>query len=440
MTHIPLRSYNAIYRSNKVSKVKYWGLGIIAFLIIILFLPWTQNIRAKGSVTTLYQQDRPQNLNSPIPGKIVKWWVKEGDVVKKGDTILQISEIKEDYLDPNLISRTQQQVSAKKGSISSYEGKARTADIQMQAMEQARRLKLQQISNKIGQIQNKLTGEKAELNAISNELANSKDRYDRNQKLYDDGLISLTELQQRNISYQNLLAKKVSAERKIAVLDQDLLNAQLESNAVEQEYAEKISKTQGEQFQSYSQIATSQGEVAKLENQISNYVIRNGMYIVLAPQDGQIVQANKAGLGEILKEGERIAMIIPTSANYVVEMYVEPMDLPLISNGQKVRFMFDGFPAIVFSGWPNASYGTFGGRIITYENNISANGKFRVLVAQDTTDKKWPPQLKIGTGAQGITLLNDVPIWYELWRKVNGFPPNFYTAKEKPKNETTNKK
>ena len=106
--------------------------------------------------------------------------------------------------------------------------------------------------------------------------------------------------------------------------------------------------------------------------------------------------------------------------------------------------MFDGFPAIVFSGWPNSSYGTFGGKIVAFENNISPNGLFRVLVAEDREDRKWPQQLKIGSGAQGIALLQNVQIWYELWRNVNGFPPDYYqlkdaTGKDKDKEKSKSK-
>jgi multidrug efflux pump subunit AcrA (membrane-fusion protein) len=89
---VNLRAYEYIYRGKIESKVKYWFYGIMIFLVLIMFLPWTQNIKAKGSITTLKQEQRPQEINSPIPGKIVKWWVKEGDYVRKGDTILQISE------------------------------------------------------------------------------------------------------------------------------------------------------------------------------------------------------------------------------------------------------------------------------------------------------------------------------------------------------------
>ncbi len=129
----------------------------------------------------------------------------------------------------------------------------------------------------------------------------------------------------------------------------------------------------------------------------------------------------------MLKEGEMIVEIVPSLIQYAVELFVEPMDLPLINIGQKVRFVFDGFPAIVFSGWPKSSYGTFGGTVSSIETSVSSNGKFRVLVAEDPLEKKWPQQLRIGGGAKGIALLKDVGIYYELLRNINGFPPEYYT-------------
>jgi multidrug resistance efflux pump len=427
---IPLQSFSHIYRIDRVSKVKYWFIGIMVFLIVVMFLPWTQNIKSKGSITSLKQEQRPQDVNSMIPGKILKWWIKEGDLVKKGDTILQIAEIKEDYLDPNLVNRTQEQVVAKKGNVNYYLQKVSTADSQIEALKISKKLKLEQLNNKLKQLDNKIAGERAESKAATNEYQLAKDQYERQQKLFDEGLVSQTQLQQRNIAFQNAFAKNIMIENKLAQTQQEVINTRIEQNSIEQEYIEKISKAEGDKFQSMSQIASGEGEVAKLENQLSNYIIRNGMYFILAPQDGQIVQANKGGIGEILKEGERISVIVPNKLDYAVEMYVSPIDLPLVSIGQKVRFMFDGFPAIVFSGWPNTSYGTFGGKIVAFENTISANGLFRVLVAEDTSDRKWPTQLKIGSGAQGITLLKDVSIWYELWRNINGFPPDYYQLKD----------
>jgi multidrug efflux pump subunit AcrA (membrane-fusion protein) len=435
-----LKALDLIYRYDKESKIKYWFIGIIGFLVIVLFLPWTQNIATKGSITTLHQEHRPQEIHSPIPGKIVKWYVKEGDYVKAGDTILKLTEIKSDYLDPNLVSRTQQQVDAKKGTVDFYKSKIKTTEKQIVAIENAGKLKIEQLKNKLGQLNNKLLAEKAEFEAINNESNIAKDQFERQEKMFEQGLVSQTQLQQRIVSYQNILAKKTMIENKIAQTKQEILNIRIEQNSVDQEYTEKVNKAEGDKLQSLGAISTGEGEIAKLENQVTNYTIRNGMYYILAPQDGQIVQAKKTGIGEILKDGERIVGIVPTRVDYAVEMYVRPVDLPLVHKGQKVRFTFDGFPAIVFSGWPNSSYGTFGGKIIAYENTISPNGLFRVLVEEDSTDRKWPKQLKLGSGSQGIILLHDVPIWYELWRNINAFPPDYYEMETSSKNDKEKKK
>jgi hypothetical protein len=123
---------------------------------------------------------------------------------------------------------------------------------------------------------------------------------------------------------------------------------------------------------------------------------------------------------------------MPSKYDIAVETFVNPIDLPLIRKGDKVRVWFDGWPTIVFSGWPDMSYGTFGGRIVAIENFISPNGRYRILVAPDQNEDKWPKQLSIGAGAQTITLLDNVPIWFEAWRTLNGFPPNYYKPAAAP--------
>lgn len=423
------RSYERIYHAHRNSRVKRWFYIFMAIALVTLFLPWTQNIQVKGSVTTLFQDQRPQQLNSPIPGRISKWHVKNGDYVKKGDTILQLSEIKEDYMDTFLVERTAQQVEAKKGVRDFYEAKVGTAEAQLAALNSSRDLKLQQLKVKIGQLNNKLTAEEAELSAAANELTLARDQFERQKKMYDEGLVSLTQFQQRSLSYQNALAKKTAAENKLAQTRQEVVNTNLEQNATVQDYSEKLSKIQGDRYQSMGQIQSSDGDIAKLENQISNYRIRQGLYFVLASQDGQIVQLNKAGIGEVLKDGESIGSIVPMNVNYAVEVYVKPMDLPLVKPGQRMMCVFDGFPAIVFSGWPNTSYGIFSGKVIAVESNINVNGLFKALVVPDAGKKPWPPQIRMGAGVRGIAILNDVPIWYELWRNINGFPPDYYNVK-----------
>lgn len=417
-------AFGKIYRAGRKSSVKYWFYAAIAFIVFMLFLPWTQNIRARGSITTLRQEHRPQELNSIIAGKVIKWYVKEGDIVKIGDTIAKLAEIKDAYLDPELLDRTSEQIVAKKSGISYYINKVNATESQISALENALQLKLRQLRMKI-------VSDSMEAIAAANDFNIADAQYKRQRIMRDSGLVSLVQLEQRNQAYQSALAKKMSAEIKF-------INTRTELNQVQQEYAEKIFKALGEKAAAQSEIASGNAEVSKLTNQFANYTIRNGMYYLLAPQSGQVTQATKAGLNEIIKEGEKLVEIIPLEVDFAVEMFVRPLDVPLLSKGQKVRFLFDGYPAIVFSGWPQASYGLFSGNVVAIENSVNKEGKFRILIGEDSTYKPWPKTLRNGTGASGIALLKDVPIWYELWRNINGFPPDYYQAKES--NDDKNKK
>jgi multidrug efflux pump subunit AcrA (membrane-fusion protein) len=421
-----LSSIQHIYRINTRSSVKVWIIGIFVVASIILVLPWTQNIRAKGKVTTLKQEQRPQELNTIIAGTVEKWYVKEGDIVEKGDTILQLGEVKVDYFDPELLKRTESQIESKKTSVQGYKNKAATANTQVSALEQALDLKIQSISNKIGQQVLKVNSDEQDLIASQNELNAYNRQLSAANQMYENGAISLSELEKRRINYQNAVAKNNSASNKLLQSKQELANLKLEQQAINQDYIEKIAKAEGDKFTSLSSAANAEAEISKLENLYSNYDARNKLYYVIAPQGGQITKAKKAGIGEFVKEGEMIVEIVPKNIQYAVELYINPMDLPLVKKGQKVQFIFDGYPAIVFSGWPKSNYGTFRGVVFAIEKTISENGKFRVLVTEDSADRKWPEHLSIGTGADGIMLLKDVRVYYELWRNINGFPPNYY--------------
>jgi multidrug resistance efflux pump len=421
-----LRSFEHIYRNYRHSRIRLFFWFIAGCVLLFMFLPWTQNIKSEGSVTTMRQEQRPQQINTILPGRIVKWWVKEGDYVKQGDTILQLAEIKDDYLDPNLMTRTKEQIEAEKSSIDFYQNKVTTAEQQVKALQAEQSLKLQAIDNKIIQTRRKVQSDSMKLTAAQNEMKVADRQLEGATKMYEQGVIPLTEFERRKVIHQNANAKLVGSQNDYNNSKQDLLIIQLERNAAIQDYAEKIAKVQGDRFQSQSQIAGGQSKVAKLQNQFDNYRIRSGQYYILAPQDGQIIKAKRAGINEIVKEGEMITEVVPKTYQAAAEIWVKPMDLQLLRVGQPVRFMFDGFPAIVFSGWPQASYGTFGGKVFAIESNVSKNGMFRVLVEEDAKDKPWPKNLKMGTGLYSFALLKDVPIWYELWRQINGFPPDFY--------------
>lgn len=209
-----------------------------------------------------------------------------------------------------------------------------------------------------------------------------------------------------------------------------LLNAELDISRIKAEYRDKIAKAQSDKASAGSSQFEAEAEVAKLKNQSASYKVRTGLYYVTAPQTGYINRALRVGIGETFKEGDKLLSIMPADYELAIETYVDPIDIPLIHKGEDVRIQFDGWPAIFFSGWPNTAYGTFSGKVVVVDNFISDNGKFRVLIAPNNVDK-WPDKLRVGSGAYTMALLEDVPIWFELWRKLNGFPPNYYQPNKK---------
>jgi multidrug resistance efflux pump len=405
--------------------------GRILFAAILLFtaalfLPWTQNIRARGTLTSLSPEHRPQTINAIIPGRLEQWYVREGELVKRGDTLLRISEVSPEFFDPRLLDRTQEQIMAKELTARSYEEKVHALDAQIAALQQSMRIKLEQARNRIIQAQLQLQSDSIRVVASRAEMGVATDQLTRGEQQFKDGLVSKVELERRRVNEQRANANFIDAENQLLEARNNLLNAELELGGIQNDYRDKLAKAESEKFSSLSQVYSTEAEVTKMQVDLASYTIRAGNYIITAPQDGYITRAVRTGVGEVIKEGESLITIMPSDFQLAVEMFVRPMDMPLVNLDQKVRFMFDGWPAIVFSGWPNMSYGTYGGTVVAIDNLISPNGRYRILVAPDPEDGSWPGALRVGAGAMGIALMKDVPLWYELWRQFNGFPPDLY--------------
>lgn len=422
-----------LYSYSQDRLVKYTLLLFLLFCIIML-MPWTQNVRAKGQIISLNPESRPQMIESVIAGKIEKWYINEGQYVNEGDTILKISEVKDEYFDPHLLENTKLQLDAKKYSKLSYEEKISALDGQINALMKAQDLKIKQTKNKVRQNELKLVSDSIDLSASALHYKIANEQYQRFKKLYEEGLKSLTDVENRQVKMQEAQAKLISQENKYLISKNELLNARIELNSVLADYQDKIAKANSDKYSAISGKYDTDATINKIQNQFNNYKVRQSQYYVLAPQSGFITQARQTGLGEIIKEGEEIVSIMPKNYSLAIQMFIKPIDLPLFEKGQKVMIQFDGWPAIIFSGWPGVSFGTFEGQVLAMDNFTSDNQQYRVLVVPSQRGANWPPQLRVGTGVKTITLLKNVSVWYEIWRQINGFPPDYYKIQKSETN------
>ena len=279
---------NPLPASSKM--MRNWLLSLLVIFLVLLILPWQQNIQTKGKVTTIDPSDRPQTIQATIPGRIEKWYVREGQLVEKGDTIVYMSEIKVEYFDPNLVDRTDQQVEAKENSIVTYEQKAGALADQIEAMRQELKLKREQLEAKVIQSELKFVSLEAEVvqAQVAYDIAKRQER--RIDTLFQQGIKSRTDLEDKQRKLQESQAKLVSAENKLQESEQALRVAKLDLNNVVNEFNNKIAKAQSDRFSTLSDRFTAEGDLQKMRIQAESYERRRDFNYIVAPQDCYITQ------------------------------------------------------------------------------------------------------------------------------------------------------
>ncbi len=369
---------------------------VVATVLFLVFVPWQQTVVGSGIVTSFAPDARPQTVESQISGRIVQWFVREGDVVQKGDTICVLADINVNFMDTALLNRLQTLRER------TFDAQERVVGVAVQRRKQAE----QRYRASLARFERSL---------IDLEIART--RFRRADTLFRDGLISTRDFESAQAALQGAVADSVTFSTGLTAAQQDIVA-----------------------FVAEEERAMNQALVAmqEVDVRVGNAQGRVGAGVVLAPIKGTVVRIAKAGSGQTVKEGEELALIVPKTSDQAVEIYVGSMDAALIEPGRYVSLQFAGFPAFQVSGWQNVNVGIFHGRVKVVDAVDDGTGRFRVLVVptEDSYYKAWPSDryLRQGTDVSGWVLLDEVPIGYELWRRLMGFPPQFpVTTKESSK-------
>ena len=244
--NFPLKTLRKLPNLQAGRALGRWMLLILFVLLATLFLPWQQNINGEGTVTALTPQDRPQTVQNAIAGRIEKWYARDGQQVKQGDTLLIISEIKDEYFDPNLPERLREQLGAKESSMNATNAKIQALDGQITALASGLTAKMQSARNKVKQSRFKVISDSIDLVAQRTNYRIAADRLARSEQIYKDGLISLTDLESRRLKLQEDLAKVGSQQAKLNVSRQELTNSAIDLNTIQADYQEKVAKAQSD--------------------------------------------------------------------------------------------------------------------------------------------------------------------------------------------------
>jgi multidrug efflux pump subunit AcrA (membrane-fusion protein) len=301
---------------------------LVVTLLILGITPWQQFALGNGKVIAFSPTDRQHTVNSPISGRIKKWYVDEGMRVKPGDPIVDISDN-----DPEILSRLELE---KKAIL-----------VKIVAAKQA--------------------------------IAAGKANLERQERLYNQGINSKRQYELAQIEYAKY-------QNELAQINIDKINVDV--------------------------------RIARQQTQIIKAHVAGVIFKRLTGQESVVVTA-----------GDILVQIVPETQSRAVELWIDGNDIPFVRLHQKARLQFEGWPAIQFRGWPEIAVGTFRGEVSFIDPTDNGLGLFRAVIIPD---ERWPEvqYLRQGVRVHGWVQLGKVPLWYELWRQFNGFPPESVLEKK----------
>lgn len=413
--------------------------GFVRFLALLLILvvalsvtalawvPWQQSVVGRGEVTIFTPTERPQTVEAPIPGRLAKWLVKEGDTVKKGDLLCVLDDLESRFLDPDQPRVLAAQMAAVRQRRAAVEARLAALAAQQASITRSRDAALAVAEQKVSQAQAREAMADQAVRAQAQGIETARLNYDRVKLLSSKGLRSKRDLELAELERVRAETEVERARAAAEVARRDVAGARLDRQKVEADTAASLVSLDASQQQARESVASADAELMKLEADLRNLERRTAQRKVFAPADGTVVRIFKAGAGENVKSGDDLCTLVPQSRDLAVELYVSGFDAPLLSVGRPVRLIFDGFPAVPFVAWPWASVGTFAGRISVIDAVDDGAGRYRVLVKPDGAlpDGSWPPSTRLRPGARtvGWVMLDNVPLYREVWRRLNAFPP-----------------
>lgn len=413
----------AVATARSMARVLVWGGLSLALGLGVL--PWQQNAPAKGSVLAMSPLSRPQVVEAPVEGRVVRWAVAEGSIVQAQQELLEIND-----LDPELVGRLKGELKALEARAAALSARASGLVQRAQALSGGRDAAVRSAGARAQAAQQRLLQARQALRAAEAAARVAALQLKRQQAMEAQGLAATRALELAFADEAKASTELARAQAAVASAQADVAAAEADRSRAALDGQASIEDAQAGASSAQADLASVQAEIARTRVRLS----RQGAQVLRAPVAGMVTRVQGGRGGELVRPGDVLMSLVPHTKDRVVELYVNGLDAPLIQVGQTVRVQLEGWPAVALPGWPVAMVGTFAGRVAVVENAVAEDGRLRILVKPDGEDP-WPgpEMLRQGLQARGWVLLGIVPIAYELWRLANGFPPQLPEAEDKAK-------
>jgi multidrug resistance efflux pump len=395
--------------------------GFIIMLLVLWLTPWQQTAPGSGSVIANASEERRQNIEAPIEGRIALWHVREGDVVRKGDALVDLADN-----DPQLMTRLEAERSSLEARLDAARARERSISQRIEALQRSRKDARSGAGSRVEMADQRMRAAEQSVALASAALNTARLNVQRQQVLSAQGLASRRNFE---LAELDLTRAQTDLDRARAAL----AGAQTERSALSSDRSKLdhdttagLSEAEATRASALSETANATAELTRIDVRMS----RQASQSIMAPADGAVLRIVANGrAGDLVKPGDLLAVLVPTTRDRAAEVYISGNDMPLINDGASVRLQFEGWPALQFSGWPQVAVGTFPGRVTVLDASDDGQGRFRILVVPEQ-QSDWPEArfLRQGVRVNAWVLLGRVSLGYELWRLFNGFPASLPEA------------
>lgn len=404
---------------------------LVAFVFILVFVPWQQSVSGIGKTIIFSPMERPQNIEAQIPARLKHWYVRDGQIVKRGELVAELSDLDPKFLDPQQIGRIKSQKQTLIARRSAAQARYKSLDGQLESLRRSQNAAVPSARERAQQTTDRIWAAEQAVEAAKQNTVTTKLNLDRMRDLHDKGLRSRRDLELAELDHTRALTDMERSQASLEVTKRDQKVAVLDQDKVAADSDAAICSIGAAMASAQETIESTSGEIYKLEIELQNVSQRLELRKVYAPTSGKIVRLLKVGAGETVDSGTVLAVIAPETQDLAAELTISDNDAPLVAVGRPVRLQFAGWPALQFAGWPSIAVGTFGGRIAVIDAIDDGRNNYRVIVKPDQEaiasgkDEPWPnaQHLRPGAEVSGWIMLDTVSLGFELWRQFNAFPP-----------------
>lgn len=396
---------------------------MIAFLVTMVLtmatVPWQQSSAGRGRVVAFAPVDRQQTIDAPVEGRVQRWHVVEGQRVRVGDPIVDIADT-----DPDFVTRLGRERDAVRARIEAAEARVRAVETRVDALRSSQTSAVAAAGSRSRMGEDRVRAAENALHASEATHKAARANIERQEALFSQGLSSKRALELAEADEVRARTDVDRARNALGAARSEVEALGSDRTKVENDAFASIGDALAAKASAQADIASASAELARIETRLARQATQH----VRAPSNGVVLRITARQGGDIVKGGDVLAHFVPDTDAQAVELWIDGNDVNLIHSGAPVRLQFEGWPAVQFSGWPSLAVGTYTGKVAFVDPHDDGKGRFRVVIIPDGTNP-WPARqyLRQGTRTTGWVLLGRVKIGYEVWRQLNGFPPEWTT-------------